>query len=139
MTIVFRYKRIDRPGHLEAIYAPAIPITLVGSKDFLDVVALVDSGADMTALPFAIAEIIGADLSGKKEEIIGVGGKVPAVESRIACTVKGVHETYRFQMRVKVLLEDVERFPILIGRKDFFENFYITFKEKDKKIILKKV
>lgn len=42
--------------------------------------------------------------------------------------------------RNNVLLDESEsKFPILLGRRDFFENFDITFKEHDKKIVLKKV
>ena len=139
MSIVFKYKKIDRPEPLEPIYAPAIPVTLA-AKESLDVIALLDSGADMTAMPKGIAEIIGADLSGKKDDVIGIGGKVSAIESKIRCSVKGAHEKYSFALRVKVLLDDVGgKFPILLGRKDFFENFDVTFKEKNKKIVLKKV
>ena len=94
----------------------------------------------MTAMPKGIAEIIGADLSGKKDDVIGIGGKVSAVENKIRCSVKGAHEKYNFSLRIKVLLDDVGgKFPILLGRKDFFENFDVTFKEKNKKIVLKKV
>ena len=140
MALFFKYKKIDMPEPLEPVYAPAIPVTLSGIKESLDVIALLDSGADMTAIPIGIAEIIGADLSGKKEEVVGVGGKVSAVESKIICIVKGGHEKYNFSLTVKVLLGDLEgKFPILLGRKDFFENFDITFKESDKKMVLKKV
>lgn len=138
MAPIFRYKKIDRPGPLGTIYAPAIPVTFSGVKESLDVIALLDSGADTTAIPKGIAEILELDLSGAKEHVVGIGGKLSAVASTLTCTVKGVHEKYIFPLHVKVLLEEAERFPILLGRKDFFENFNITFREKERKIVLKK-
>lgn len=137
MAITFKYKLIERPPPLNPIHSPSIPITLTGPKDSIDVVALVDSGADTSAVPRGIAEILGLDLSGEKEDIIGIGGKSPAVRTSARVTIQRGHERYSFPLEVCVLLE-AEDFPILLGRQDFFENFDITFRDKDRRLILKK-
>ena len=36
MTLVFKYKRIDRPEPFPSEAAPAIPVTLIGSKEKID-------------------------------------------------------------------------------------------------------
>lgn len=141
MAMSFKYKKVERPKPLLPLHTPSIPATLAGKGETLDVVALVDSGADITALPKGIAEILGLDLSGEREDVIGIGGKVPAVNSTCNIIIKGrgKHETYSFLLHVKVILEEKEdNFPVLLGRKDFFENFDITFKEKERRLILKK-
>ena len=50
------------------------------------------------------------------------------------------HERYFVRAKAKVILSKKDdNFPIIIGRQGFFDEFNITFKEKDKKIVLKKV
>ena len=71
MTLHFRYQIVKRPNNTEA-RTPSIPITLKG-KDSIDVVALLDSGADVSVIPKGIAEIIGLDLTGKKSYADGMG------------------------------------------------------------------
>ena len=138
MTLSFKYKKVDRPVPLPPALYPIIPITLRGKEKQLDVMALLDSGADYTAIPKGIAEYIGMDLSKKAETIVGVGGKIQAIPSRVMINIQHGHESYSISAEVRVLDVD-DKFPMLIGRKDFFEKFEITFKEKDKRIILKKV
>ena len=89
MSLTFRYKTIERPDPLPPAVSPMIPVILKAKKR-LDVLALLDSGADTTAT------------------------------------------------KAKVILEEREDFPIIIGRMDFFESFNITFKENTRRIILKK-
>jgi hypothetical protein len=77
MTIAFRYKSISRPdGSL--VKTPSIPITLIGKESF-DTIALLDSGADISAIPKSIAELLGLDIKGKSEFAYGIGGKVKSV------------------------------------------------------------
>jgi hypothetical protein len=70
MTLSFKYKSIKRPdGTL--VKSPSIPIILKGKEQF-ETAALIDSGADISAIPKDIAEIFGCDLSGKIEPAAGV-------------------------------------------------------------------
>ncbi len=139
MSMTFKYKRIDRPAPLNAAHSPMIPVTLKAERE-LNVLALLDSGADTAAFSKDIADIIGADLSGERETVDGIGGHVEAVESRITIVVQQGHEKYFIQAPVKVILGDhEENFPIILGREGFFHGFHITFKEDDRRIVLKKV
>jgi len=58
--------------------------------------------------------------------------------SKVTINVQHGHENYSISAEVRVMDVD-DKFPVLIGRKDFFEKFEITFKEKEKWVILKKV
>jgi len=136
MSIVFRYKQISRPG-LPPRFCPSISVTFAG-KQPIKAIALLDSGADYCAMPHAIAESLGMDISGKRETIRGIGGKIEAVESKTAITVEKGHERYTIDAAFKVVFGLEDDFPILLGRKDFFESFRITFDEKERKVTLKK-
>jgi len=136
MSITFSYKQIKRPGLLPS-FCPAIPITLAG-KESVDTYGLLDSGADFSAIPKGIAEILGIELSGKHEKIRGVGGETEAVTAKITVVVEKGHERYSIPVDFKVLLQIESDFPILLGRKGFFGSFRITFDEKNQKITLKR-
>lgn len=138
MVLRFRYKYLERP-EVGGSRLPLIPVTLIGPDAQLDILALLDSGADFSAIPLSIAEILGLDVSGKKEEVVGLGGAVSAVEAVCTMLVSKGHERYYIRSRVKVILEGGDDLGVLIGREDFWDEFHITFKEKDEIILLKKV
>jgi hypothetical protein len=140
MSMTFRYKKVDRPAPLGPTVCPVILITLKGSKRQQDVLALLDSGADTFAMPIGIAEFIGLDLKGKKEPIKGIGGEVAAINTNMNVMIGRGHENYCFSVVVAVIddKEMEDDFPVIIGREGFFDNFHITFKENEKKVILKK-
>jgi hypothetical protein len=98
--------------------------------------ALLDSGADTCTIPVSVAKILELK-STSSETVKGIGGDIKAENSRMILSIEGPHEKHSVSVHVKILND--ENIPILLGRKDFFENFNITFKERDKRIILKKV
>lgn len=142
MSLSFRYKRVKRPANTE-IKSPSIPVTLFGSGGRYQFIALLDSGADISVVPREVAELLGLDMSGPQEEARGIGGKVPAVETKIQVEVGRPHETYTFTIPVKVILtpsaESDQELPILLGRAGFFDEFVITFNQKEERVVLKKV
>ncbi len=137
MTLTFKYKKVKRPNGTE-VKTPSIPITLSGKNGKYDFIALIDSGADISALPKSLAELLGLDLSGEKEEASGIGGIVPAIQTSLVIELGKSHEQYTLQIPAKIILTD-EEFPVLLGRAGFFDKFVITFNQKEEKIFLKKV
>jgi len=135
MAITFKYKKVKRQNGAE-IKSPSIPVTLTGNSSKYDFIALLDSGADISAMPQAIAELLGLNLNGKKESASGIGGSVEAVQTFLNLEIGKGHEAYQFQLPVKVILTNNE-FPILLGRAGFFDKFIITFNQKEGRIILK--
>lgn len=136
MTITFRYKTVKRPDGTP-VKTPSIPIILKGKENF-ETVALLDSGADISAIPKNVAEILGLKLDGKRTPAYGIGGKVNSIETKMNIVVEKGHEHYLFEIPVKAILDDYD-FPILLGRAGFFNKFKITFDESKEKILLKRI
>ena len=65
MTLTFRYKQVKRPDGTET-KTPSIPITLTGKTNRFDAIALIDSGADISAMSKDMADLLNLDLNGKK-------------------------------------------------------------------------
>ena len=136
MAIKFGYKAIKRPDDTW-VRTPSIPITLIGEKESVDLIALVDSGADISVIPKEIAEVLGLKLEGEIEPAFGVGGTVPTIQTQVNVRVGRQHEDYRFSMPIKVIMSDYD-LPPLLGRKGFFQEFIITFDERKEKVQLKR-
>jgi hypothetical protein len=137
MTLKYRYKDVPRSNKTGG-KTPSIPMTLSGNVTKFNFTVLIDSGADISAIPKHIAELLGLDISGEKEEAFGIGGSAPAVESRMHIEFGKHHEIYSFDIPVKVILADYD-FPPLIGRNTFFDKFIISFKQNEEKVELKVV
>ncbi len=92
----------------------------------------VDSGADITLIPFSVGKALGFEI--KKDEDIkrvgGVGG------SRISIVVRKVMMRIgekEFDCRIAwCLSEDV---PLILGRMDVFREFEVLFKEREEKVV----
>lgn len=136
MAMTFRYKTIKRPDGT-TVKTPSIPIELSGKEKF-GTIALLDSGADISAIPLSIAEILGLNLKGEKSLAYGIGGKVDSIQTNVSILIEKGHEHYNFQIPVKVILGNYD-FPILLGRAGFFNKFIISFNQDKEKVSLKKV
>ncbi|MBU0467317.1 MAG: retropepsin-like domain-containing protein [Nanoarchaeota archaeon] len=138
MTISFKYKSIKRPDKRE-VKTPSIPVMLKGrSPNWVEFVALLDSGADLSVVPQDVAELLDLDLSGKKDRSSGIGGDVEVINTRMQINVKKKHEDYTFEIPVQVILGE-SKVPILLGREGFFEQFKIIFEQGNERVRLKKI
>ena len=138
MSLTYKYKRVKRPDKSD-IKSPSLSVTLWGSGLRYDFVALLDSGADISVISLDVAELLGLDLKGNKEEARGIGGKVFAIQTNMNIELGKPHERYSFKIPVKVIFDNgEEELPIILGRVGFFDKFVVTFDQKNEKIILKK-
>ena len=135
MTLIFRYKKeVNRSKDHLPKYSPIIPITLKNGSNSIDVGALIDSGADTLVLPKHVGEILGIDLSGEREIVLGLCSEdIESVEIKLELIIQQKHESYHIPIRACVILNSRDDFNVLLGRVGFFN------KENDKKVILKKV
>jgi len=138
MAITYRYKRIERPGN-SYVYTPSIPVTLTNGVEAIDTIALLDSGADHCVLPIGLAELLDLDLSATPLETGGIGGSVQSIPTEMTVIVRNSHERYSIRTPVWAIIGGHDEVPPILGREGFFEHFEITFKQIQKKIILKKV
>lgn len=138
MSIIYRYVHVPRPdGTLR--HAPFIPVFVTNKFGrTMEIIALIDSGADTTVIPKDLAELLGL----KEEdstETGGIGGNVEVKKSRLSFRIKGPRENYPLEVPALILQDKNEDVPLLLGRHGFFEQFHITFKQDEEKIILKKI
>lgn len=137
MAISYKYK-IQPMKKGAQIKTPSIPITLKGDNSTpIEVVALIDSGADISVIPQGLAEFLNLNLTGEKEKANGIGGEISVINSSVNVNIKKNRENYTFKMPVQVIIGPDE-IPPLLGRRGFFDEFIITFDNKNKKVTLKK-
>ena len=136
MAISYKYKNIKREDGVER-RLPYIPINVKGGgASWIETMALVDSGADVSVIPKDFAELLGLDISGKREKSNGLGGEVEIVNSSMQVNVKYKHENYTFSIPVQVIMEET-KVPVILGRDGFFDKFVIEFDHFAKRIKLK--
>ena len=74
MAITYKYKEVPRSNKTHSS-SPSIPVTLSGNGGRYEFMVLLDSGADISAIPKHMAELLNLNLNYKKEEAFGMGGK----------------------------------------------------------------
>ena len=134
MSIVFHYKEIHRPDGTK-VKCPMVPVSLSWDEK-INTIGLLDSGADISAMPVSMARLLGLDISGTPQKSFGIGGEIESVQSVVWVTVEKNHERYRFQLPVMVIFGKYD-FPILLGRERFFSKFIVTFDQMEQKVMLK--
>ena len=134
MVLDFRYKLVPRSNGT-ATKSPSIPVTF-HTEHKLGVLCLIDSGADISAMPRGIAEALGVDLSGVRSHAYGIGGMIPCALATVRVQVGTQREHYQLDVPFQVALSSDE-FPVLLGRTCFFDTFEITFLQRKRKIRLK--
>jgi len=133
----FKYKSLPRKDGPPR-KTPTIPVTFIGPEDSIDIMAILDSGADISVLPMEVGEQLGLDLAKNRSPCSGIGGEVDTAENHVRVRISQGHENYTFEIPVKVVLDPKASIPVLIGRDGFFEKFEITFDEKRARISFKR-
>lgn len=118
------------------IFRPYVPIQLktkeAGWKHFD---FIVDTGADITMLPYYMAEILGVDLEkAQQDEFTGIGGhKVNSWKTTIQIKIVN----WEFKIRAAFTSDNLT--PLLLGRVGTLDRkFSWIFDHKRKKIIFRR-
>ena len=129
--IEFEFEKI-RTEKLGEILKPIIPVTIIGPKRNLNIFMLLDSGADLSLIPYSVGETIGLELDFEnRSEVQGIGeGSVPYILTKIKLKIEKVEISARVGW---ALIEEV---PFILGRLDLFQKFSIEFREFENKILL---
>ena len=63
------------------ILKPIIPVTIAGQKRSVNILMLLDSGADLSLIPYSVGEAIGLEFDiENRSEVQGIGeGSVPYI------------------------------------------------------------
>lgn len=117
---------------------PVVKITLYGKNETpIDVIALLDSGADVSIIPKGLAEYLKLNLK-NKDVSKGIGGEIKIWNSSIDIGIHGGHENYNFR-NIPVQVAEDDTIPIILGRAGFFDKFIISIDEKRQKVRLKRI
>ena len=130
--IAFPFKK-RQSKRLGEVLKPLIPLRLVGPESSETVLMLLDSGADLSLIPYSVGEAIGLepDMS-RRSEIQGVGeGSVPYILSRVQISIGAT------KVPVRIGWTLIEEVPLLLGRLDVFRHFAIEFRTFENEILLR--
>lgn len=136
-TLTFAVNEAKPPAKevgIERVLTPILPVELVNIKVGVRFLALVDSGADYSYLPYQAAKLMGIEagrLAGKKIQNQGIGGIVESKFVQLKVGIVGDDEEVEFWTELPFLvpLKDSDSSDIvLIGRHPFFDDFHIDFR-----------
>lgn len=131
--IEFSYRK-EKLKTGEIIYRPVAKIYLFNDEnEWIAEYFYVDSGADYTLIPYRMGRFLGFEqLAHEVKEIGGIGGVIGVKFLKIPIKIDN------FQFDCTIAWAQIERVPLLLGRKDVFDNFDIIFQQRDLKTIFKK-
>ncbi|MBC8183533.1 hypothetical protein H8E88_20765 [candidate division KSB1 bacterium] len=131
--IEFSYRK-EKLKTGEIIYRPVAKIYLFREEnEWIAEYFYVDSGADYTLIPYRMGRFLGFEqLAHEVKEIGGIGGVIGVKFLKIPIKIDN------FQFDCTIAWAQIERVPLLLGRKDVFDNFDIIFQQRDLKTIFKK-
>ncbi|MCH8317632.1 MAG: retropepsin-like domain-containing protein, partial [Bacteroidetes bacterium] len=115
------------------IWQPSYPVELISLNDkIIKQKAIIDSGADMTCIPYKIGLKLGFLRSQQESTIIviGIGGEVEILQRDITLKIDG----HQMNVPAAWIQDEKVEMELLIGRLKVFDYFDITFKQADKKI-----
>ena len=96
---------------------------------------LIDSGADYTLIPKSAATMLGVDYNKiPKQKTKIETANLQSIQAKKTELLFIINKT-KLKIPVLICEEEVE---CLLGRKGIFENFNITFKEKEQEVIFNK-
>jgi hypothetical protein len=150
-----KYKSLPRwtkDGKLVYVKKPLIEITLRKFSERKDprknreirINALVDSGADYSFLPLEIANGLHLDIDKSENKILTIAGEASVYTSKIFVEIPraGKLPIPVGFVNVDIMPHEVgDKLPhfVILGRKDFFEKFEVTFNETGQYITLKDI
>jgi len=107
---------------------PIIELELIGKTETLNVLGLIDSGADTTLMNIEYAKILGIDLKkAVKKEFIGIGDTcITTYISTVSMKVKH----FDTLIDATVAFTDSSSVDVLLGQEDFFECFRVKFEKE---------
>ena len=113
-------------------FYPILDITLLHGSVRITTDALIDSGAVMSIFQGSVADYLGLDVEAGKEKLFQrIGGKIIGYVHAIKMRIHEIEFlcTIAFSNEITTSLN-------IIGRESFFDNFLITFDERNKKVML---
>lgn len=124
--IVFKYKK-----EVSGVKRPVADVFLKSKLGgWIEFHPYIDSGADVTLIPFSLGKLIGLSKDHKNvDHIGGIKGRVPVIYNQILIKIGGM------EIETKVAWTLIENVPPLLGRQGIFDKFHITFKQDREEVV----
>lgn len=129
---MIKFKYQSEPSNLGEILRPVADVMLESNGLKVEVSMYIDSGADITMIPFQFGKALGLKQNPSDEifEIKGVsGGGVPYIVKRTNLILNGK------KLNIRLAWALIEEVPLLLGRMDIFSKFKVIFNERQKSIV----
>jgi hypothetical protein len=118
-------------AHFGTIYRPIALVHLIGPRKQGFFEFLIDSGADITSIPFDAGRYLGFRL--KSNELVysmgGIGGNIGYVIRNVEIILARRHSEIRVAWTLSA------KTPYILGQLDVFEQFRIELNRKDLKTV----
>lgn len=152
--LIFKYKgvpRWDEKGVPYLVKKPVIEVTFRRFSELKDennreirMLALVDSGADVSFIPLEIAQTLRLDVDQSEARILTIAGIAKVFQTKVHVEIprKGKLPVDIGMIHADVMPHETgDRMPeyVILGRKDFFEKFEVTINETAQTIILRDI
>jgi hypothetical protein len=112
------------------LWMPYLVATINGPTDSRKVYALVDSGASFCMLNLAYATRIG--IVPDRHTGIPTYGVTGLGDSKLAYPARvTVHIEHLGEMELPVFCMETDAFDLILGQRDFFDRFQVTFKKEE--------
>lgn len=127
--VLFRYKKeLGRRGQF--IWRPVADVWFrASSGEWVELHPYIDSGADVTLIPYSFGVLLGIQKrNGQAERIGGISGSIEVINK--TCSMKIGKKI----MTVPLAWAQTEEVPALLGREKVFDAFHIIFRQDRKEI-----
>lgn len=132
--VTFKYRQ-EKTGILGEKTSRPVATVLIKGKDNVwhRFEPYIDSGADVSLISLSTGQFLGfKPEDGKKSTLGGISGGVPVIYTKVSMKLDD------FEFEVRVAWAQIHGAPPLLGRADIFDNFNITFKEKQGLVVFEK-
>jgi hypothetical protein len=125
--------QIVHSARLGLLRRPVIPAALSGPKGTYEGLFLLDSGADVSLIPFSFGQLLGLSTEGApRGACCGIGRG--ALEYCLCAVDLQIRE---IRLRIRVGWCEADGLPVLLGRLDVFDKLDIEFRQSSNYMILR--
>ncbi len=125
---MIRQRFREERSSLGIVLRPVAEIILEKDNSAVEIPMYVDSGADVSMIPFRFGRALGfkQEREDNIQEIKGVSGAgVPYILKEVTLLLNGK------RLKIRVAWALVEEVPMLMGRMDIFDKFRVVFDERN--------
>jgi hypothetical protein len=127
--VSFDYERVLTP--IGFVWLPVARVTLRHGKAALELDMTVDSGADLTMLPYQVGLSLGFKRGTSRLSMLsGIAGGTPYLLKKATLEIGPI------RLRSRVAWAQTDDVPILLGRCDVFDRLTVSFSGMERQVTI---